>query len=394
MYGTDCSDCSGRDYSDLTAFPTKSPTIKKSTCSLKCKRKSKRAARKRCFKNCKNKQTKTTFTPSSSNPPAPSSNSPTTASKAPTSSSKFDIELKFVSEAPTSAKLVFEQAVNKLKSVITKDLGSSVSLSPNEFGCIGEKTTLEPNGKQWDDLLIYVNLKKIDGPGKILGAADSCRFTTVNGIPMPRTGIMEFDVADVEWELEDGSFFNVVLHEMLHVIGIGTSWELSPSFDLLFKSGSRLFYKGKNGNVGYHDIRGQTNRARIEDKGGSGTARSHWHENTFFNELMTGFLSNGPNPMSKMTIKSLIDLGYSVDPEQADEFDLRRFFNKRRRRRRSSRNRKRRGLDDDNNGNRQELEEEESKKSHFFHIGDDIKHTKKTIDDNELKIIPRRNLGK
>jgi hypothetical protein len=37
---------------------------------------------------------------------------------------------------------------------------------------------------------------------------------------------------------------------------------------------------------------------------------------------MTGFISNGLNPMSRLTISSLADLGYQVDPTQADAYTL------------------------------------------------------------------------
>jgi hypothetical protein len=35
---------------------------------------------------------------------------------------------------------------------------------------------------------------------------------------------------------------------------------------------------------------------------------------------MTGFLSPGKNPISRMTVRALADLGYVVDPTKADDF--------------------------------------------------------------------------
>lgn len=37
-------------------------------------------------------------------------------------------------------------------------------------------------------------------------------------------------------------------------------------------------------------------------------------------ELMTGFLSPGLNPMSRLTIRALTDIGYLVDPNKADSY--------------------------------------------------------------------------
>jgi hypothetical protein len=36
------------------------------------------------------------------------------------------------------------------------------------------------------------------------------------------------------------------------------------------------------------------------------------------NELMTGFLNTGPNPLSAVTIESMADLGYAVNVAAAD----------------------------------------------------------------------------
>src|SRR5258708_39129929 len=40
---------------------------------------------------------------------------------------------------------------------------------------------------------------------------------------------------------------------------------------------------------------------------------SHFRESVFGNEVMTGYLNNGANPLSRVTIASLADLGYQVN---------------------------------------------------------------------------------
>ena len=43
-----------------------------------------------------------------------------------------------------------------------------------------------------------------------------------------------------------------------------------------------------------------------------GTADAHWRESIMDTELMTGFLDGGvPNPLSVISIASLLDIGYS-----------------------------------------------------------------------------------
>ncbi|MEC9080418.1 MAG: flagellin, partial [Verrucomicrobiota bacterium] len=56
--------------------------------------------------------------------------------------------------------------------------------------------------------------------------------------------------------------------------------------------------------------------------GGAGTAGSHWEEDDFGNELMTGYSEGGaqPEPLSAVSIGVLEDSGYTVDYDAADSW--------------------------------------------------------------------------
>ena len=67
----------------------------------------------------------------------------------------------------------------------------------------------------------------------------------------------------------------------------------------------------------------------VENTGGAGTADAHWRDAVFFNELMTGFVNSRVtvpigimNPLSVMSIQSLADVGYTVNPLAADPFAI------------------------------------------------------------------------
>jgi hypothetical protein len=62
----------------------------------------------------------------------------------------------------------------------------------------------------------------------------------------------------------------------------------------------------------------------VEDQGGPGTRDSHWRERTFGPELMTGYVSRPGvlNPLSRVTVASLADLGYVVDVTAAEAYAL------------------------------------------------------------------------
>ena len=79
--------------------------------------------------------------------------------------------------------------------------------------------------------IIFARIDSIDGPGSpgvgnILGQASPCY---VNGNAIPFLGFMEFDSLDVSQLVARGQFEKVVLHEIGHVLGIGTVWNFQRS---------------------------------------------------------------------------------------------------------------------------------------------------------------------
>src|SRR5678815_1706950 len=110
---------------------------------------------------------------------------------------------------------------------------------------------------------------------------------------------------------------------MMHVVGFGTFWDDS-SANLLIDYGPNVAYIGAGGIAGCKAIGGNNICATsvpVEGSQGSdGTINSHWRESTFGNELMTGFINSGSNPLSVMSIRSLEDLGYTVNPAVADPY--------------------------------------------------------------------------
>ena len=58
----------------------------------------------------------------------------------------------------------------------------------------------------------------------------------------------------------------------------------------------------------------------VANTGGPGTADGHWRESVFDNELMTGYLDSGDNPLSAITVGSLGDIGYGVDLDASDPY--------------------------------------------------------------------------
>ena len=60
----------------------------------------------------------------------------------------------------------------------------------------------------------------------------------------------------------------------------------------------------------------------VANTGGPGTFGGHWRESTFDTELMTGFVDIGLMPLSKLTIACLDDMGYEVDYDAAEPYQI------------------------------------------------------------------------
>jgi hypothetical protein len=134
---------------------------------------------------------------------------------------------------------------------------------------------------------------------------------------------MRFDVDDIKSLSSNGRLASVVLHEMLHVIGIGTLWRArdmlvgSGSTDPRFignLAGTQCIAAGGLASCG-------DGRVPVENSGGSGTVEVHWRESVFDAEVMTGFVeSNAAMPLSTISFASLQDLGYGINLLSADPF--------------------------------------------------------------------------
>jgi len=221
-----------------------------------------------------------------------------------------------VAQAFTDAELRWE-------SVIVGDL-PDVDFSANPL----DSLTCGPNpmvADTVDDLRIYVQLQMIDGPGNVLGSAGPC--ATRSGTSTSVVGFMRFDIDDVNALAQQGILGDVILHEMGHILGVGTLWGsmlVNPS--LPNNPGADTHFTGPLAITAFDAVGGTTfggSKVPVENsQGGQGTRDSHWRESTFNNELMTGFVDPNSNPMSIVTIQSLADLGYTVNAAGADPYSL------------------------------------------------------------------------
>ena len=231
-------------------------------------------------------------------------------------SGAFTVTLRFINPPTAVQRSFFETAAAKWQGIIVGDVPDATGTIPAR-SCGNSFKTPSFNGTI-DDILIDVLLQPIDGPGRVLGAAGPCLARAEDHLTL--YGLMFFDTDDLAFLEQNNIFDEVVVHEMGHVLGFGTLWNFGRS--LLQGTNADPRFVGPNAIAGYHDVGGRGNSVPVEEDFGPGTAFSHWDEETFDEELMTGFIALGESPLSIMTIGSMQDLGYSTNPAAAERYHV------------------------------------------------------------------------
>ncbi len=245
-------------------------------------------------------------------------------------SAGFDIQLCYVSSVSSAVQTAFDNAVSRWESLITGDVADIAPPSNAHTACVsGGGPPL--SGAAIDDLVIYVLVEPIDGEFGVLGSAGPCFIRGSNALPM--VGTMRFDVADMARLDTNGQLESVILHEMGHVLGIGTLWstlgflqnaatpgETDPSVsDTHFNGAAAIAAFDGAGGAG----RVAGAKVPVQNVGNPGSINGHWRETVFDFELMTPFLDGGvANPLSAVSVSSLGDLGYTVSAGSADAFTV------------------------------------------------------------------------
>lgn len=223
-------------------------------------------------------------------------------------SSPYTIDVRFLGGLTATQQAAFRTAADRWTKVIVGDLPSVLV-----------------DGEVIDDVLILAQGRAIDGPGGTLGQAGPTHLrppSAGQAALLPVKGIMSFDTADLAQMQANGTLVDVITHEMGHVIGIGTVWQDKGLLNGAGTADPR--FTGAQAIAEYKLLGGTGSGAGVpvENTGGSGTANSHWRETIFRNELMSGFIGGTGNPISRMTVGSLADLGYQVDLDAAEPYAL------------------------------------------------------------------------
>jgi hypothetical protein len=214
--------------------------------------------------------------------------------------SPFEITFDFVGDVPQTVINASAAAAQRWTEIIVGDLPDVVDPA---FGVI-------------DDILVSVQMGLLpdgstDGDANTLANARPTAWRN-GGMGLPYRAEVGVDPADAN----RSDLVSVMIHEFAHALGFPTT----DSFQSYIEG---AYFVGANAVREYRAIFGAAADPAgvpMEDGGGVGTAYGHWAEDVFGNELLTGFITPGGNPLSRITVGAFADIGYTVDYAAADPY--------------------------------------------------------------------------
>jgi hypothetical protein len=222
----------------------------------------------------------------------------------------YNIDLKMVG-LTASQKTIFKAAAHRWEQIMVGDR-PDLWFPP-----------VDPT-RPWqivDDLIVDVGTFTGDGPGGTIGVADW--EWAFQGIPFKSFVLVDrFDVEQME---EEGNFYEFALLAVGRTIGLGIApaWRQYLVQDTMTME---VFFIGPAARQAYIDLfmLDPDPAVTIGVPVGAAAGFSYWDEGVFGDEILTpgNFDVMDLAPISTVTIGSLIDMGYAVnpDPELADDY--------------------------------------------------------------------------
>ena len=215
--------------------------------------------------------------------------------------SPFDIELVFVDDFTAEEQELWHRIARRWESAIQMDF-PGYTFSGEWSTMCGSHSIRIPAGEQIDDLRIYI--KKFNG----VGGYGSPKLLHLSSMPIAGCIGISARIGDFH------NLWKIGLHEIGHVLGIGSSWTNSG---MLLRLNGDYHFAGPQAIAAF-------NRAGGTDYQGAKVPvtrdRFHWHRSVLRNEIMSG--GSPFSILSAITLGALSDLGYTVDFSAADPYEL------------------------------------------------------------------------
>ena len=242
----------------------------------------------------------------------------------------FALELVIVDEVTASQNGIITQAAERYESMIgLGDFDATVSLPADE--CAPGMPEL--TSQALDDISIYVMVGPLDGAGNVVGMSGPCLIRTGSGgwAGMPALGAVVLDEADIAQLESDGVLEAVVTREMARALGFSpVAWnfhgflqnpslpeDAEPDADTHLNAPLVVAAFNAAGGEGYAGT-----GVPIENGAMPGISDTHWRQSVFGDEVMTPYVTGDSQPLSRITLEALYEVGYELDVMMADPFTL------------------------------------------------------------------------
>jgi hypothetical protein len=213
---------------------------------------------------------------------------------------RYDITIDIdESTVPATDYNDFISAAKRWEQIIISDI-DDVPVSEIDDEPTGAPGCSYPTGSI-DDIYLCVSYKQL--PKGIIGQGGYNYIRNTNQLPI--LGYVQLDPDEIERERSGGYLNDLILHEIGHAIGLGTTRGNCPATNTLSKA-----------NLEYQRISNCSTPIPMDRPPSCG----HYSEACLGTELMTPSVMPGDSPISRITIGWLDDLGYDVNYTRADPF--------------------------------------------------------------------------
>ena len=219
----------------------------------------------------------------------------------------FDIALTIPNWVEEPVHEAITEAASRWAAILADTEFTNITLE-DEARCGG----YDVGGEVVDDVMILLRFPESIPDG--VARAGICTERTK--AYTPGVGYVSLKRSAIDQLLELGLLGAVVLHEIAHVLGFGTTWD-------------KLYLV--EGTPSAH-FTGPLARAAFDAAGGEGYPGAkvptendydHWRQAVFGSELMTRVLAtNRAGVLSAVTLQSFADMGYEVDLSLAEDYLL------------------------------------------------------------------------
>jgi hypothetical protein len=225
--------------------------------------------------------------------------------------------------------------IERIKRLYFVDAGRRWRYVVAGWPMASDNTVLQlPGGQPFTYLEIEVRFEKFVGEDaeEVVGRVPASSIKRLDSSPrFPYRAAIHVDLADLKELLNDRArFFDTIVHEIGHVLGLGTSWNGKFGPKLVRRTNGSDVYMGTAGRREYALAKGHPYGTLLDvpvkREGTRTTPAYHWSEEALRFDVMSVELDTpsvgnqpgrGSNVISRITAGALQDLRYVVDMRAA-----------------------------------------------------------------------------